>query len=100
MEKHVRIITSDQEINHETVNFLKEHREQSNFDFTIMHDLHTKMYLADNRLVCDGSVNFTKKGLWNQQNNITIYNNLEDYQKFNSIFVKIWNENESDKINF
>ena len=91
----VTIITSDQKNNEETVETLTMYKNQSKFDFRIMPKLHTKMYLADNSLVVDGSANFTKTGLWNQQNNITIYNNFQDYKKFENIFFEIWDKSKN-----
>ena len=74
---------------------LNNHKKQSKFDFKIMPvtTVHSKTYLADNRLVVYGSANFTKSGLWNQHNTITILNNFQDYKKHESIFFGLWKEN-------
>ena len=90
----VKIITSNDKSNKETMDLLNNHKKQSKFDFKIMPvtTVHSKTYLADNRLVVYGSANFTKSGLWNQHNTITILNNFQDYKKHENIFFGLWRE--------
>jgi phosphatidylserine/phosphatidylglycerophosphate/cardiolipin synthase-like enzyme len=91
----VKIITSNDKNNKETVELLNTHKNQSKFDFKIMPKVHTKKYFADSSLVADSTANFTKTGLWNQHNTITIYKNSQDYKKHESMFFDLWKENNS-----
>ena len=89
----IKIITSNQEKNEKTVDLLNIHKDQSGFDFKIRPEVHAKLYLADDYLVAEGGPNFTVKGLYNQENQVTIYKNSHDYKVWESKFFELWNKN-------
>ena len=75
------------------MDLLNIHKDQSGFDFKIRPEVHAKLYLADDYLVAEGGPNFTVKGLYNQENQVTIYKNSHDYKVWESKFFELWNKN-------
>jgi len=89
----IKIITSDQKLNEETVDLLNIHKNQSRFDFKIRSDSHAKFYLADDYLVVEGAGNFTVSGLYSEQKNqMTIYRDSDAYKKWENKFFELWEE--------
>jgi hypothetical protein len=89
----IKIITSDQKKNMKTVEALNNHIEQHNFDFCIAKDFHSKFFIIDGETAIDGSANFTRVGLFKQQNNITIFYDPKDIVRLSKTFAKIWKHN-------
>ena len=89
----VKIITSDENHNKETVKLLNIHKNQSMFAFKIVESrqVHSKIYLIDGNTVAIPSANFSYSGLNEQHNTITISTKSEDCENFEKIFFELWN---------
>lgn len=55
--------------------------------------VHSKMYVVDDDFAVDGSANLTYAGLWNQVNNIHVYDTPEEVSRIKNTFDKIWDYN-------
>ena len=78
---------------HETVKeFLKS---SDNLEYKIVDYkeifVHAKVYVKDGRYAVVGSPNFTKNSFWNNAESIVIFDVLEDVQKVEKEFYKLWN---------
>jgi hypothetical protein len=51
------------------------------------------MYVVDDVYAADGSANLMYNGLWNQVNNIHVYDIPAEVQSIKRTFEKIWNYN-------
>lgn len=85
----VNIITSEQKKNTKTVEILHNFKDQRNFHFALTQKSHSKFFIIDYKIAIDGSANFTHTGLWNQDNNITIYHDSQDITRFLEIFTRL-----------
>jgi phosphatidylserine/phosphatidylglycerophosphate/cardiolipin synthase-like enzyme len=56
--------------------------------------VHSKIYVVDDAYAVDGSANLTYSGLWNQVNNIHVYDTSTEVQNVKRSFEKIWDYND------
>ena len=53
--------------------------------------VHVKQYIVDGDYAVSGSANFSKTGLWNNHESITIYQGMSNAQVIEDQFDRIWN---------
>ena len=91
----VKIIASDKQAGgFSLVDYFEDNYEggEDNFDcITLDGDgfVHSKMYVVDDNYAVDGSANLTYNGLWNQVNNVHVYETLSEVQNVKRTFEKI-----------
>ena len=102
----VRVIATDRQAGgFSLIDFFEDNLEGNgdNFEcFTVDGPgfIHSKMYIVDDNYAVDGSANLTRAGLWNQVNNIHVYDNPEEVQSLKRSFTKIWDYNSSHTSNY
>ena len=93
----VKIITSDEQWNKDTINLLRNYNTHSNFNYRIFSKaetglIHTKLYIVDGHYAVSGSCNFTTSGLVGKNHElITICNTIQDTKIIEGFFSKLWN---------
>ena len=53
--------------------------------------VHVKQYIVDGDYAVSGSANFSKTGLWNNHESITIYQGMSNARVIEDQFDRIWN---------
>lgn len=102
----IKLVTTDRQPSgfYASEYFGKYYRDSKNKDLEVLliggeGFVHSKLYVIDDSYAVDGSANLTYAGLWNQVNNIHVYDTSEEVQNLKSSFEKIWDYNSLRTIN-
>jgi hypothetical protein len=98
----VRIITSHNDFNVESIEILKA-SENKNLKFLILDKektafIHAKIYVVDNKYGLSGSANLTFSGLNSNVENLSIAETNEEVQKIRYEFMDLWMTFESESM--
>ena len=103
----IKIITQDVQYNTDTTDLIRNHAFDSlfqsqlatakrHFHYRIIPKsaagfIHVKQYIVDGNYAVSGSANFSKSGLWRNQESITIYEGMSNAQVVEEQFDRLWN---------
>tara|TARA_Y100001934_G_scaffold240100_1_gene294187 strand:- start:45 stop:1334 length:1290 start_codon:yes stop_codon:yes gene_type:complete len=103
----IKIITQDVQYNTDTTDLIRNHafdslfqsqlaRAKRHFHYRIIPKsaagfIHVKQYIVDGNYAVSGSANFSKSGLWRNQESITIYEGMSNAQVVEEQFDRLWN---------
>ena len=103
----IKIITQDVRYNTDTTDLIRNHafdslfqsqltRAKKHFHYRIIPKsaagfIHVKQYIVDRNYAVTGSANFSKSGLWKNQESITIYRGMQNAQVIEEQFNRLWN---------
>ena len=98
----VRIITSHNDFNVESIEILKA-SENKSLKFLILDKektsfIHAKIYVVDNKYGLSGSANLTYSGLNSNVENLSIAETSEEVQKIRNEFMNLWMTFESESV--
>ena len=90
----VRIITSNEHMNKESIEVLKD-SENQNLILLILDKqkagfIHSKTYIVDHEKAFCGSANLTYNGLNSNYESLTVAENLDEFQQIEHGFMKTW----------
>ena len=103
----IKIITQDVRYNTDTTDLIRNHafdslfqsqltRAKKHFHYRIIPKsaagfIHVKQYIVDGNYAVTGSANFSKSGLWKNQESITYYHGMNNAQVIEDQFNRLWN---------
>ena len=104
---NIKIITQDVQYNTETTDLIRNYafdslyhsqlaKAKRHFHYRIIPKsaagfIHVKQYIVDGNYAVTGSANFSKSGLWKNQEAITIYQGMSNAQVIQDQFDRLWN---------